>query len=70
MPMPTMGLQSQGFNSGTFGGITDYAFPPYAGIHSGTGLAELFSGDLDGLDANFGFVDLVGFDPSGMGSLG
>lgn len=38
-------------------------------IHSGTGLAELFAGDLDGLDgsnfgSHFGFVDLVSFDPS------
>ncbi|ORY91511.1 fungal-specific transcription factor domain-domain-containing protein [Leucosporidium creatinivorum] len=71
MPMPSMGLHPpQGFNPGTLGVPTDYTFPTYPGIHAASGLAELFSGDLDGLDGNFGFVDLVQFDPSGMGSLG
>jgi hypothetical protein len=71
MPMPSIGFQPQGLNAGTYGGPSDYSFPGYPpGIHAASGLAELFSGDLDGLDGSFGFVDLVQYDPSALGTLG
>lgn len=60
MPMPVSYPPQQQPNMGAFFGGNDYNVP-------GTGIAELFAGDLDALDGNFGFMDLVQFDPNSFG---